>query len=179
MAKYHARRAAFGATMAIEDGASSFFRMSHPTIRNKRMARSPLSQNSCTLRAPQHHSTVGAENSIPIYRTIAGIRGILVSRTRQLNPRNPTLRPSRMPQLGLNIDHVATLREARYRGWKRGLPPEPNVVQAALLAEQAGAAQITVHLREDRRHIQEKDVRELGRDVARAPQPRDGPPPPR
>jgi pyridoxine 5-phosphate synthase len=68
-----------------------------------------------------------------------------------------------MPQLGLNIDHVATLREARYRGWKRGLPPEPNVVQAAMLAEQAGAAQITVHLREDRRHIQESDVRELGR----------------
>ena len=68
-----------------------------------------------------------------------------------------------MPQLGLNIDHVATLREARYRGWKKGLPPEPNVVQAAMLAEQAGASQITVHLREDRRHIQEKDVRELGR----------------
>jgi pyridoxine 5-phosphate synthase len=68
-----------------------------------------------------------------------------------------------MPQLGLNIDHVATLREARYRGWKKGLPPEPNVVQAAMLAEQAGAAQITVHLREDRRHIQESDVRELGR----------------
>lgn len=68
-----------------------------------------------------------------------------------------------MPQLGLNIDHVATLREARYRGWKRGLPPEPGVVQAAMLAERAGAAQITVHLREDRRHIQEKDVRELGR----------------
>ena len=50
-----------------------------------------------------------------------------------------------MPELGLNIDHVATLREARYRGWKRGLAPEPNVVQAALLAEGAGAAQITVH----------------------------------
>jgi pyridoxine 5-phosphate synthase len=68
-----------------------------------------------------------------------------------------------MPELGLNIDHVATLREARYRGWKRGLAPEPNVVQAALLAEGAGAAQITVHLREDRRHIQDADVRELGR----------------
>jgi len=68
-----------------------------------------------------------------------------------------------MPELGFNIDHVATLREARYRGWKRGLAPEPNVVQAALVAERAGAAQITVHLREDRRHIQEADVRELGR----------------
>ena len=68
-----------------------------------------------------------------------------------------------MPELGFNIDHVATLREARYRGWKRGLAPEPNIVQAALVAERAGAAQVTVHLREDRRHIQEADVRELGR----------------
>jgi len=68
-----------------------------------------------------------------------------------------------MLHLGLNIDHIATLREARYRGWKRGLPPEPNLVQAALLGERAGAAQITVHLREDRRHIQEADVRNLAR----------------
>src|SRR5277367_5889166 len=68
-----------------------------------------------------------------------------------------------MPLLGLNIDHVATLREARYRDWKRGLPPEPNVLEAARLAEQAGVDVITVHLREDRRHIQEADVRELSR----------------
>ena len=68
---------------------------------------------------------------------------------------------SAMIELGLNIDHIATLREARYRGWKRGLPPEPRIVQAALVAERAGAAQITVHLREDRRHIQDADVREL------------------
>ncbi len=68
-----------------------------------------------------------------------------------------------MPELGLNIDHVATLREARYRGWKRGLPPEPNVLESARLAEQAGVDAITVHLREDRRHIQEADVRELSR----------------
>ncbi len=66
-----------------------------------------------------------------------------------------------MIELGLNIDHIATLREARYRGWKRGLPPEPNVVSAALLAVRAGAGQITVHLREDRRHIQDADVRDL------------------
>src|SRR5580658_7187443 len=70
-----------------------------------------------------------------------------------------------MPRLGLNIDHVATLREARYRDWKRGLPPEPNVLESARLAEQAGAASITVHLREDRRHIQEADVRELARAI--------------
>ena len=68
-----------------------------------------------------------------------------------------------MPELGLNIDHVATLREARYRGWKRGLAPEPDLLQAARIAEEAGVDQITVHLREDRRHIQDADVRELGR----------------
>ncbi len=53
--------------------------------------------------------------------------------------------------LGVNIDHVATLRQAR-RGH------EPSVVQAALVAEQAGADAITIHLREDRRHIQDRDV---------------------
>ena len=73
-----------------------------------------------------------------------------------------------MPDLGLgfNIDHVATLREARYRDWKRGLPPEPNVLDAARLAEQAGIDLITMHLREDRRHIQEADVRELSRSLS-------------
>jgi len=70
-----------------------------------------------------------------------------------------------MPELGLNIDHVATLREARYRGWKEGLPPEPNVIEAARVAEHAGVDAITVHLREDRRHIQEADVRELSRAI--------------
>jgi pyridoxine 5-phosphate synthase len=70
-----------------------------------------------------------------------------------------------MPELGLNIDHVATLREARYRGWKKGLPPEPNLLAAARVAEQAGVDAITVHLREDRRHIQEADVRELSRAI--------------
>ena len=65
--------------------------------------------------------------------------------------------------LGLNIDHVATLREARYRDWKEGLAPEPSVVDAARVAEKAGADAITVHLREDRRHIQEADVRDLSR----------------
>lgn len=56
--------------------------------------------------------------------------------------------------LGVNIDHVATLRQARGTRY-----PEP--LQAALLAEQAGADAITLHLREDRRHIQERDVRLL------------------
>jgi pyridoxine 5-phosphate synthase len=54
----------------------------------------------------------------------------------------------------VNVDHVATLREAR-----RGREPDP--VTLALLAEEAGCHQITVHLREDRRHIQDRDVRLL------------------
>src|ERR1700677_1668413 len=70
-----------------------------------------------------------------------------------------------MPALGLTVDHVATLRQARYRDWRRGLPPEPSVVEAARLAEQAGADSITVHLREDRRHIQDADVLELTRAI--------------
>jgi pyridoxine 5-phosphate synthase len=53
--------------------------------------------------------------------------------------------------LGVNIDHVATLRQAR-----RGQYPDP--LHAALLAEQSGADSITLHLREDRRHIQDRDV---------------------
>jgi pyridoxine 5-phosphate synthase len=56
--------------------------------------------------------------------------------------------------LGVNIDHVATLRQQRHTRY-----PEP--LQAALLAEQHGADNITLHLREDRRHIQERDVRLL------------------
>jgi len=63
-----------------------------------------------------------------------------------------------MLKLGVNIDHVATVREARYRGLSDG---EPSPVQAALDAESAGAHGITAHLREDRRHIQDRDVREL------------------
>ena len=54
-------------------------------------------------------------------------------------------------QLGVNIDHVATLRQARGTRY-------PSPVQAALMAESAGADVITLHLREDRRHIQDKDV---------------------
>lgn len=56
-----------------------------------------------------------------------------------------------MPTLGVNVDHVATIRQAR------GID-EPDPVYAALIAEEAGASCITVHLREDRRHIQDRDV---------------------
>ncbi len=60
-----------------------------------------------------------------------------------------------MLKLGVNIDHVATVREARYRGRESG---EPDPVAAALACEAAGAHGITAHLREDRRHIQDRDV---------------------
>jgi pyridoxine 5-phosphate synthase len=59
-----------------------------------------------------------------------------------------------MPRLGVNIDHVATLRQAR--GGR-----EPDPVWAAVLAELGGADGITIHLREDRRHIQDRDLRLL------------------
>lgn len=62
-----------------------------------------------------------------------------------------------MTKLGVNIDHIATIRQAR-----RALEPDP--VAAAIIAELAGADGITVHLRQDRRHIQDMDVRRL-RDV--------------
>lgn len=60
-----------------------------------------------------------------------------------------------MLKLGVNIDHVATIREARYRGLPHG---EPDPVAAAQICMEAGAHGITVHLREDRRHIQDRDV---------------------
>jgi pyridoxine 5-phosphate synthase len=58
-------------------------------------------------------------------------------------------------KLGVNIDHIATLREARYRGRERG---EPDPIEGALICEAAGAHGITAHLREDRRHIQDRDM---------------------
>jgi pyridoxine 5-phosphate synthase len=61
-------------------------------------------------------------------------------------------RQAPMVRLGVNVDHIATIREARKT-------TEPDPVAAASAAEMAGADQITVHLREDRRHIQNRDVR--------------------
>ena len=63
-----------------------------------------------------------------------------------------------MVRLGVNVDHVATIRQARGVDY-------PDPTEAALLAEAAGADGITVHLREDRRHIQEHDVQSIGRRV--------------
>jgi pyridoxine 5-phosphate synthase len=63
-----------------------------------------------------------------------------------------------MPRLGVNIDHVATLREARRVDY-------PDPVEAALAAERAGAGAITFHLREDRRHIQDHDLLRLRQEI--------------
>lgn len=64
---------------------------------------------------------------------------------------NPNLTATQQILLGVNIDHVATLRQARGTRY-------PDPIQAAIESEQAGADGITLHLREDRRHIQERDV---------------------
>ncbi|MBM4343858.1 MAG: pyridoxine 5'-phosphate synthase [Deltaproteobacteria bacterium] len=66
--------------------------------------------------------------------------------------------PSHRVRLGVNVDHVATLRQARGTRY-------PDPVFAAALAEQGGADQITIHLREDRRHIQERDLHILRQTV--------------
>ncbi len=63
-----------------------------------------------------------------------------------------------LPRLGVNVDHIATVRQARHASY-------PDPVAAAVLAELGGAAQITVHLREDRRHIQDRDVQLLRQTV--------------
>lgn len=63
-------------------------------------------------------------------------------------------------KLGVNIDHVATLRQAR-------LGIEPSPLEAAMICEKAGAHGITAHLREDRRHIQDSDMKQLAVNVAR------------
>lgn len=63
-------------------------------------------------------------------------------------------RKDKIPRLGVNIDHIATLRQLRGT-------PYPDILEAARAAEAGGAEQITVHLREDRRHIQDDDVKLL------------------
>ena len=76
------------------------------------------------------------------------------------------LTPPTMPiHLGVNIDHVATLRQARYRTMPGAHNVEPSILQAALEAEAAGAHSITIHLRADRRHIVDEDVYLLRREI--------------
>lgn len=67
--------------------------------------------------------------------------------------------------LGVNIDHVATLRQARYRTMLGAHNVEPSILEAALEAESAGAHSITIHLRADRRHIVDEDVYLLRREI--------------
>ncbi len=71
-----------------------------------------------------------------------------------------TLQETQAPQieLGVNIDHIATLRQARGTSY-------PDLVEAAFLVEDAGAKAITIHLREDRRHIQDQDVYDLRKSI--------------
>jgi pyridoxine 5-phosphate synthase len=82
----------------------------------------------------------------------------LLPQAKMSGPGLPPRALNAMLKLGVNIDHVATLRQARYRGRERG---EPDPIEAALICESAGAHGITAHLREDRRHIQDRDVRQL------------------
>ena len=70
-----------------------------------------------------------------------------------------------MIRLGVNVDHAATLRQARYRETPDSPNAEPDPVALALAAERAGAGGITAHLRIDRRHIQDLDVRQLRTNV--------------
>ncbi len=64
-------------------------------------------------------------------------------------------------RLGVNLDHAATLRQARYARDAQSSLAEPDPVEAALIAEKAGADGITAHLREDRRHMQDRDIYRL------------------
>jgi pyridoxine 5-phosphate synthase len=66
--------------------------------------------------------------------------------------------PAQSIKLGVNIDHVATLRNARGEN-------DPSLIEMAMLTQNAGADLITVHLREDRRHIQDADIFELKKNL--------------
>jgi pyridoxine 5-phosphate synthase len=68
-------------------------------------------------------------------------------------------------RLGLNIDHVATLRQARYSTMPESKNVEPDVIAAAAICERAGAGGIVAHLRADRRHIQDRDIERLRQNV--------------
>ena len=62
-------------------------------------------------------------------------------------------------KLGVNIDHVATIRNARGESY-------PDPLKAALIAERAGADSVTIHLREDRRHIRDSDLKKIKRKIS-------------
>src|SRR2546421_7101109 len=64
-------------------------------------------------------------------------------------------------RLGVNVDHIATLRQVRYSGMPDSKNAEPDIVVAAAMCERAGAQGIVTHLRSDRRHIQDRDIERL------------------
>src|SRR5438874_7241894 len=68
-------------------------------------------------------------------------------------------------RLGVNIDHVATLRQARYATMPESKNAEPDPILAASICERAGAAGLVAHLRADRRHIQERDMERLRQNI--------------
>ena len=68
-------------------------------------------------------------------------------------------------RLGVNIDHVATLRQARYATMPESKNVEPDLIAAAAICERAGASGIVAHLRSDRRHIQDRDIDRLRQNV--------------
>ena len=68
-------------------------------------------------------------------------------------------------RLGVNIDHVATLRQARYATMPESKNAEPDVIAAAAICERAGAHGIVVHLRADRRHMQDRDIERLRQNI--------------
>jgi pyridoxine 5-phosphate synthase len=68
-------------------------------------------------------------------------------------------------RLGVNIDHVATLRQARYATMPESKNAEPDIVAAASICERAGAQGIVAHLRSDRRHMQDRDIQRLRENV--------------
>src|SRR5262252_10537227 len=68
-------------------------------------------------------------------------------------------------RLGVNVDHVATLRQARYAPMPESKNAEPDVIVAARMCERAGASGIVAHLRTDRRHIQDRDIDRLRQNI--------------
>jgi pyridoxine 5-phosphate synthase len=68
-------------------------------------------------------------------------------------------------RLGVNIDHVATLRQARYATMPESQNAEPDPIAAAAICQRAGAAGIVVHLRSDRRHMQDRDIERLRENI--------------
>src|SRR5262252_6832478 len=68
-------------------------------------------------------------------------------------------------RLGVNVDHVATLRQARYAPMPESKNAEADVIGAARMCERAGANGIVAHLRSDRRHIQDRDIERLRENI--------------